>query len=270
LFVQRVQFLLGKLTFAFGFLERREHAVEVAHDGLEAVANAIDLAAQDAIGITVALVAAVTAATVSIATSVATATIITTVASTTFNARTIAIIATRRRFTVGLSASFEKFVSLMRLVRRHFGNAFAFRRFINGWGNIFVFVTRAVFAFAIIIVFWRTRSFAIRGLFRGITFARGAVVIATSAAATARSAATAAAHGTTSAPAATAAAAFAITAVAAFGAGTIWTCAGRADGAFSGLRFRVSLFGSGRRGGRGFPSFERGLSRRFGGAFRAS
>ena len=226
LFVEAVEFLLGELTFAFGFLDRGEDAVEVAHDGFEAVADAIDLTAEDAVDITVALVAAVTAATVPVAASVAAAAIITTVASATITARTIAIIATRR-FTVGLSASFEKFVRLMRLVGRDFGNAFAFRRFINGGGNIFVFVTRAVFAFgfafAIIVVFRRARSFAIRWFFRGITFARRAIVIATSATASAWTAATAATHGTTSAAAATAPAAFTVTAVAAFAAGTIGT-----------------------------------------------
>ena len=163
LFVEAIQFLLGELAFAFGFLEGREDPVEVAHDGLEAVADAIDLAAQDAIGISIAIVSPPSAVPVpaAVAVSVASAAIVTAVASTTFAAvaRSVAIIAPGR-FAVSVGAAFVKFVGLVMFVGGRFGNTFALGRFIDRGRNIFVFVTRAVFAFGfaltIIIVFRRT------------------------------------------------------------------------------------------------------------------
>jgi len=47
--VQAVEFLLGQLAFVFGLLEGADDALEIAQDGFQAVANAIDLAAQNAV-----------------------------------------------------------------------------------------------------------------------------------------------------------------------------------------------------------------------------
>ena len=271
LFVEAVEFLLGELAFAFGFLECREDAIEVAHDGFEAVADAVDLAAQDAIGIAVAFVAAAAAITVAstVAIPVAASAIVAAITSATFNARAIAIIAPGR-FAVSLGAAFVKFVGFVRFVGGGLGNAFAFGRIVDCWWNVFVFVARPVFALAIIFIS-RPGIFAIRRIF-GVTFARRAIVIAgwSCSCSTSATAATSSAWGTTSAPTSTASAAFAITAVAAFATRAIGTRTGRADGAFGELRFGVRLIGSGRRGRRRFPIIKRGLSRRFGGAFRAS
>jgi hypothetical protein len=267
LFVQRVKFLLGKLAFAFGFLNGAEDAVEIAHNGLEAVADAIDLAADNAIEISVAFVA--TAAAVSSAIPVAgRAAIVTTVACNAV-ARSLAVVAARW-FAVGGGAPFMKFIRFVRFVGGDFGHAFALGRIVDCWWNVFVFVSRAVFRLAIIVIS-RPCIFAIRGIF-GVTFARGSIVIARRSCCGASSPGAAATStcGTATATAATTPAAFAITAVTGFAARTIRIRAGRADGAFRELRFGVRLIGSGRRGRRRFPIVKRGLSRRFGGAFRAS
>src|SRR5688572_1109726 len=175
LFLQAVEFLLSEVALALGFLKGAEHAVEVAHDRFEAVADAIDLTAKDAIGGTFAFVASAAAITVPVA--VAAATVITAVTATV--ARWIAINAGadgRGRFAVGFGSFFVKFVGFVWFVGGGFRSAFAFRSFVHSGWNIFVFVAGTIFALAIIVV-RAAGFFTVSGVLR-VTFARWAIVIA--------------------------------------------------------------------------------------------
>jgi hypothetical protein len=167
LLVQAVQFLFGNLAFAFGFLKGRDDAFEIAQDRFQAVANAINLSAQGAIGRTLPIIAAPAAISASFATIIAA--LVATVASAPPVASVIAsafrfALAILGMFAVGFGALFVKLVCFVRFAGR-FRRALAFGRFVHGGRNVLVFVTRAIFAFYValakIVVFASARFLAL-------------------------------------------------------------------------------------------------------------
>lgn len=280
LLVQAVEFLLRQLALVFGLLQRTHHAFKIAQDRFETVPNAIDLTAQNAIVGALAFIAHIAApATIAITSTVITA-VPSAIAITAAVAATIRFTRAQRRpfgfamFAVRLRPFFVKFVRFMRLVRRRFGNTLPFRRIIDCGGHIrIILVTRAIFALGIartkFVLVACNALFAHR--FRRIIFTWGSII--STGRSTAATTPTAARRGTTPSAAATAPAAITITRIATFtgtrtfaasNSGTAWR------GSTTGFRFRITVFGSGLRGCRSFPTFQRGLSRRFGGAFRAA
>jgi hypothetical protein len=260
LFVQGVEFLLGHLTFALGFLECGHDAIEIAHNCFEAVADAIDLAAQDSVKVSISVAAASSAAiTISVAITAAP------IKASSFASAAVTASAAGRRtifarviahalygmFAIGFGALFVESFSFVRFVGGRFRDAFAFRSIVDcGW-DIFVFVTGSIFAFAVIVVIGARG--AIAAFFGRIVFARRtSVVTTTSAGAPAGNGSTFASGWTASASAATATSTITITWIAAFGARAL---GGPGRGSFGWLRFGVGMLGSGRRGGRRFPGF---------------
>jgi hypothetical protein len=215
------------------------------------VTNAIDLAAQTTVSGTFAFVGRIAAA-ASTTVPIRAAAIVTRVAGTFAFARTRDFArAFRASFAfdafrmlaIRFGAFFVKFVSFVRFVRHRFGSTFAFGRFIDSGWNIFVFVTRPVFAlgfvFAVFVFFAGRRFFTKTCFFGRIIFARRARI--TSAGARRTSAAfratttarwRAPSTSTTAAPAA-----ITITGVTAFGARSIRAGIRRGGGrrSFAGL-----------------------------------
>jgi hypothetical protein len=227
------------------------------------VANAVDLAAQNAVERTVAFIpAAASPVAIPIPVALAPAAIVTAVTITAPVAFSVvaALLADpfSRMLAIRFGAFFVKFVRLVRFVGGRFGNAFAFRRFVHRRWNIFIFVTRPVlalsFALAILIFLAFARFVAILGFSARIVFTRRTIVTATSAASSAAATTT---LRTASASATATTAAFAITRISAFTARPITARTGgtRRRSAFGRLRFRITVFGSGFRRRRGFPSF---------------
>jgi len=83
-----------------------------------------------------------------------------------------------RVFAICVRPFFVEFIRFMRLIGDRFGRAFAFGRFIHRRWNIFILVTRTIFALAKIVFFTRAWFFAEPGFFRGIIFARRPIVTA--------------------------------------------------------------------------------------------
>jgi hypothetical protein len=194
LLLQAVEFLLGELTFAVGFLEGDNNAFEIAQDGFKAVPNAIDLSAQVAKDGTLAFVAASAAIPISVAVPVTlapvVAAIITAVASTVSIALTPVIAATFRfAFTLAIfgmlairvGAFFVKFFGLVRFVGRGLRGSFAFRQFVHCWRNVLVLIARTIFTLAIFVFFAPARFLAIARFFRRRILARRPVVSTTAA-----------------------------------------------------------------------------------------
>lgn len=282
LFAQRFHFLLGQLVILLSLLQRRDDPLHIAQNGFKAVANPIDLSAQHAIHPTIAAAFIPPPATVAFSTTIIAAAI----PPTTHITRTIRFTRTQGRtfpsyiFTalaIGNRSAFVERIGLMRFIRNGFGNTFALRSFVNRLRHICIVVRgvvmRRVFAFARrltkIIIFTRDRSTLLTkpSRRRRIIFARRTVVSTTATAPAPRGR-------TSSTPAAPTSAAIAITPgiSAALSACRTHASFGRTThrSRSNRLRFRVTMLRSGMRGRRGFPSFERGLSRRFGGAFRAA
>lgn len=240
LLAQALDFLLGQVVVLLGLLKGGDDAFEVAQDGFQAVADAIDLPTEDAIEGTVAVVAIITGgAFAGAATIWAAAVKFPGAFGESFRRAGPGWPAILDRLAIGVGSFFVKIFGFVMVFSGRFRSAFAFG---HGFGDVF-----AIFDWLVVV---RRVLGAERFAFGSLDWR--AVVNAGGARWRAASASAAGAGG-----------AVAITAVAgAFAravSGGPWA---------SGRGFGITGLRSGVRGGQRLVRFKRGWSRRFGGAFR--
>lgn len=153
LLAQAFNLLLGQVIILFGLLKRGQDAVHVAQDGFEAVADAVDLAAQRAIRRTLVITVVAPVASAAMAFSAITSTLAPFIAAPvsfafTFPALvalpTAAAFVAPRRFSIIIFRAFARFVEIFRgmifggCFRRAFALGQRLRNIVALLGRVFV------------------------------------------------------------------------------------------------------------------------------------